>query len=105
MPSRVESGHYRVGRIEPKPKPNGPRPRQTGTYGVIKGANIADNGHQEWSHICEGVVKRSRWCAFRIGPGDNGTGTRTDLLKAFDSKTDAVDWVMQRYGNQFDATY
>lgn len=103
MPKRVTPGHYKVGQI--KQKRGGPRPRKCGVYGVIKGENIEENGHLEWSHICEGIIKTSRWCAFRIGPGDNGKGTRTDLLKAFDSKGDAVDWLQRRYGNKFDEEY
>lgn len=103
MSTRVESGHYRVGRIEPKPR--GPRPRESGEFGVIKGENIEENSHLEWSHICEGIIKTSRWAAYRIGPGDNGKGTRTDLLKAFDSKSDAIDWLERKYGNKFDETY
>lgn len=103
MPKRREPGHYQVGRIEQKR--DGPRPRKCGDYGVIKGENIEENGHLEWSHICEGIIKTSRWCAYRIGPGDNGRGTRTDLLKAFDSKSDAVGWLKRQYSTKFDEEY
>ena len=103
MPRRVSPGHYELGRIEPKR--NGPRITATGTYGVIKGENIEENGHLEWSHICPGIIKTSKWAAYRIGPGDNGKGVRTDLLEAFDSKTDAVDYLRRRYGAKFDTTY
>jgi len=103
MTKRVRPGNYKIGRI--KQKRGGLRPRKCGTYGVIKGENIEKNGHLEWSHICKGIIKTSRWVAYRIGPGDNGHGTRTDLLKAFDSKKEAVNWVKSRYGNKFDKKY
>jgi hypothetical protein len=103
MPERLEPGHYRVGEI--KQKRGGPRPRECGVFGVIKGENIEENGHLEWSHICEGIIKTSSWCAYRIGPGDNGHGTRTDLLNAVDRKSDAVDYLQRRYGDQFDEEY
>lgn len=103
MPRRRESGHYDVGQIEQTR--GGPRPRKCGVYGVIKGTQIESNEHLEWSHICSGIIKTSRWCAFRIGPGDNGTGTRTDLLQAFDTKSEAVDYLNRKYGSKFDETY
>lgn len=103
MPRQVEPGHYDVGEI--RQKHGGPRPRECGTFGVIKGENIEQNGHIEFSHICEGILKTSRWCAFRVGPGDDGDGIRTDLLKAFDSKNNAVSWLQRRYSNKFDEEY
>jgi hypothetical protein len=103
MARKIEAGHYEVGRIEQQR--GGPRPRKTGSYGAIKGENIESNGHLEWSHICEGIIKRSRWCAYRIGPGDGGTGTRTDLLQSFDSKQAALDYLERRFGSEFDETY
>lgn len=103
MPKRVEPGHYEVGRIEQKR--NGPRPRRCGTFGAIKGKNVEKNGHLEWSHICEGAIKKSKWFAYRIGPGDNGTGVRTDLLKTFDSKDDAVAYLERKKGSKFDTRY
>ena len=103
MPRRNSPGYYDVGRIEPKR--DAPGPRSCGTFGVIKGKNVEENAHLEWSHICEGAMKTSKWFAFRIGPGDNGTGTRTDLLKAFDSKSDAIAYLDRRYSSKFDKTY
>lgn len=100
MPKQVEPGHYRVGRVERKR--GGPRPLKSGTYGVIRGGKAEQNGHLEWSHICEGILKTSRWVAYRIGPGENGRGTRTDLLKVFDTKGDAVDFLKRRHGSKFD---
>lgn len=103
MARQREPGQYEVGQIEQKR--DGPRPSQCGTFGVIKGQNIEENGHLEWSHICEGIIKTSKWCAYRIGPGDNGTGTRTDLLKSFDTKDEAVNFLERRYGKKFDKEY
>jgi len=105
MAKQVESGHYKYGRIEPQTQ-QGPRPRYCGVFGVVKGSNIESNGHLEWSHICEGIIKTSRWCAYRIGPGDNGSGTRTDLLKSFDTKKDAINWLKGGYrGYDYTTTY
>ena len=104
MPRKKEPGQYEVGRVAPQGI-DGPRPRRTGTYGVIKGENIEQKGHLEWSHICEGIIKTSRWCAYRIGDGDNGKGVRTDLLESFDSKKDAVKWVQRRHGDRFTTEY
>jgi hypothetical protein len=103
MSKQVRAGHYKLGRIEPKR--DGPRPSKCGTFGVIKGENIEANGRLEWKHICEGIIKTSRWAAYRCGPGDNGTGTRTDLLESFETKGDAVDWLMRKKGDKFDKTY
>lgn len=103
MPRRVEPGHYELGRIEQKR--GGRRPRKTGTFGVIKGENVEANGHLEWSHICSGALKTSKWFAYRIGPGDNGTGTRTDLLNACDSKSEAVSYIDRKHGSDFDTEY
>ena len=102
MPERRNKGNYVVGRIQPGDQR---RPRRTGEYGVIKGEAAEQDGHLEWSHICEGALKTSKWFAYRIGPGDNGTGTRTDLLKAFNTKSEAVEWLKRRYGSKFDKTY
>jgi len=104
MVRRRRPGYYDVGRIIPH-RDETLRPKQTGTFGVIKGKNIEKNGRLEWQHICEGIIKKSKWVAFRIGPGDNNTGTRTDLLKAFDTKKEAVDWVKRKYGKKFHETY
>lgn len=101
MPTRVEPGHYEVGEVRQTGDGRDPRPSRCGTYGVIKGANIEDNGHLEWSHICEGILKRSRWCAYRIGPGDGGRGTQTDLLHACDTKSEAVEWLNRKHGRRF----
>jgi|AntDeeMinimDraft_4_1070355.scaffolds.fasta_scaffold02399_7 hypothetical protein len=103
MAKRRSSGYYDVGRIEPKP--GGLNPRSCGTFGVIKGDTVEQNGHVEWSHICEGAMKTSKWFAFRIGPGDNVNDRRTELLKPFDSKDDAVAYLERRYGSKFDETY
>lgn len=100
MPERVEPGQYIVGRIDRTRR--GMRPLKCGTYGVIRGENAEQKGQLEWSHIGEGILKTSQWIAYRIGPGENGTGTRTDLLKAFDTKGDAVDFLKARYGSKFD---
>ena len=102
MPKHVNDGHYDVGRIEPG---RDVRPRDAGTYGVIKGSEAERNGHLEWSHICEGALRRSKWFAYRIGPGDGGHGTRTDLLDVFDTKTEAVEYIQRRYGDRFDKKY
>lgn len=96
-------GYYDVGRIEQKE--NGPRPQECGTYGVIRGNRVEEKRTLEWQHICEGAMKTSKWFAFRIGPGDNGTGTQTDLLKAFESKKEAISYLERRYGDEFDETY
>jgi hypothetical protein len=103
MPKKRRPGYYDVGRIEPKR--GGPRPRDCGTYGVITGEKVEELGTLEWSHICDGAMQTSKWFAFRIGPGDNGTGTRTDLLRAFNTKGAAVDFLKRRYSNKFDTTY
>jgi hypothetical protein len=102
MTSRQREGEYMVGRIQPGDRL---RPRKTGKYGVIKGEVAEQDDHLEWSHICEGALKTSKWFAYRIGPGDNGKGTRTDLLKAFDTKREAIDWLERRYGSKFDETF
>ena len=91
MPTQVEPGHYAVAEIESDHQNNGPRPRYQGIYGAIKGENVNQNGHIEWSHICSGAVKSSKWFTYRIGPGDNGRGRRTDLIAMFDTKSEAVE--------------
>jgi len=101
MTSRQREGEYTVGRIQPGGQLH---PRKTGTYGVIKGEVAEQDGHLEWSHICEGALKTSKWFAYRIGAGDNDEGCRTDLLKTFDTKAEAVDWLERRYGSKFDET-
>lgn len=103
MPTRVDKGYYKVGRIEMKR--GGPRPRNCGTFGVILGERAEELGHLEWMSFCEGSLKTSKWFAYRIGPGDNGNGTRTDLLKAFDTKSDAIDYLTKRYGSKFDEEF
>jgi len=102
MAKRRREGEYRVGRIQPGSRL---RPRKTGEYGVIKGEVAEQDGHLEWSHICKGALKTSKWFAYRIGPGDGGKGTRTELLRAFDTKGEAVGWLEGRYGSKFDKTY
>lgn len=100
MAKRVEPGYYKCGRIDPE-APGNPRPRKCGEYGVIRGDKIEETGHLEWSHICEGLIKRSKWAVYRIGPGDNGRGSRTDLIQACDSKKEAVEVVERRYEDKF----
>lgn len=102
MPRRHGEGHYVVGHIEPSPQR---RPRQCGDYGVIRGDTAEQNGHLEWSHICEGALKSTKWFPYRIGPGDGGTGTRTDLLKTCDTKGEAVDYLKRQHGSAFDEEY
>jgi len=102
MTSRQREGEYVVGRIQAGGRH---RPRKAGKYGVIKGEVAEQDNHLEWSHICEGALKTSKWFAYRIGPGENGRGTRTDLLKAFDTKGEAVSWLECRYGPKFDETF
>lgn len=103
MPKRKDAGYYDIGRIEPKR--DGPPPRRCGTFGVIRGEAIEERPETEWSHICEGIIKTSKWAAFRIGPDSTGKSTQTDLLHAFDTKEDAVEYVNRRYGDKFDKTY
>lgn len=105
MTKRVEPGHYEVGEVRQTGEGRDPRPRKCGEYGVIKGKNIEENGHLEWSHICSGILKTSRWVAYRIGPGDGGRGTQTDLLESFDSKKDAVEWLKRKHGRRFTEEY
>lgn len=102
MPRRRGESHYIVGRIKPSPER---RPQQCGEYGVIQGDAAEQNGYLEWSHICEGALKSTKWFPYRIGPGDNGTGTRTDLLKTCDTKGEAVDYLNRRHGSTFDEEY
>jgi hypothetical protein len=105
MPKRREPGHYEVGIVSQTGDGRDPRPRRCGTYGVIKGENIAENGHIEWRGFCSGIIKQSKWCAYRSGPDDGNHGTQTELLQAFDSKGEAVDWVKRKHGRRFTEEY
>jgi len=107
MAKRQRPGEYKVGRIEARHRDNDSdvRPRNSGDFGVIKGATAEENNHLEWSHICAGALKTSKWFTYRIGPGDNGVGVRTDLLEAFDTKTEAIEALEKRKGRLFTETY
>jgi len=99
MTKKVGESHYKVGRIELKP--HGPRAMNCGTFGVILGERAEELGHLEWRSFCEGSLKTSKWFAYRTGPGDNGNGTRTDLLKPFETKSAGVEYLHRRYGSNF----
>lgn len=68
---------------------------------MIRGEVANNLGELEWQHLCEGALYQSKWYAFRIGPGDNDTGTRTDLLSRFDTKDGGIDWLRNEYGTVF----
>jgi len=103
MPNRVTDGQYAVGQI--KQKRGGPRPRRTGTFGVIRGDAAMQNGHLEWKSFCDGSLKASKWYIYRIGPGDSGHGTDTDFLSVEDTKKEAVEKLVRKKGSKFDEQY
>ena len=103
MPINLDEDYYKLGNV--KIKPDGPRPLKCGTYGVILGERAEELGHLEWMSFCKGSLKSSKWFAYRIGPGENGNGTRTDLLDVFDTKTVAVGYLTDHYGSKFDKVF
>jgi len=103
MAKRIDDGHYRVGRIEQKQ--GGPRPRETETFGVIKGEQAEQNGHLEWTAFCEGSLKTSKWFAYRVGPGGNGSGVKAELLAPADTKKEAAAYLERLKGSQFDEKF
>lgn len=97
MTNKREPGHYEYGRISQHDHERTPRPSYCGEFGVIKSEIIAESSHLEWRPFCSGVIKKNKWVAYRRGAGDNGSGLRTDLLKAFDTKKAAINWLEGGY--------
>lgn len=103
MPKKVCPGDYKVGRVEPEE-----RSRHHGTYGVIRGDTANQDGREEWRHLCDGALYKSKWYAYRIyrkRSGVTGGYPKTALLVAKDSKSDAVDWLQNKHGDRFDETF
>jgi hypothetical protein len=102
MSRRRGEGHYVLGYVDPS---SSRRPRRCGEYGVIRGDIAEQNDHVEWSHICNGALQPSKWFSYRIGPDDNGAGTRTDLLTACETKQEAIEYLRQHHESAFDKEY
>lgn len=93
MAKRVKPGQYEVGRVK-----SARQPRRRGEYGVIKGAVANEDSHLEWSVVCEGALKESKWFVYRIGPMQDSGGRgpnepHTELQTMKETKAVAVAWI------------
>jgi hypothetical protein len=116
MPERLRPGEYRVGTETLERSRTDGRVANHAEYGVINGSTINETTRGPWGRIFG--VKNSKWYTYRqvellvkeVGPNGEvqhtGTAVR-DLVdmfdKTFDSKSDAVDYLLSRF--DFDETY
>lgn len=93
-----EPGYYEVGVVEDG--------RRSGRYGVIRGEVANQNPHEEWSHICEDALKKSKWFSYRIYTENQrwSRQPRTELIDIHGSKSEAIEYI-EKYVPEFDEVF
>ena len=89
-------GHYEYGKV-----PKEQYRRRHGTYGVIKGKKLNENGHEEFSQFI-GLME-TKWFIYRIYREEQGVTNftvRTELRDYFDTKKEAKNHLNKKIGDK-----